>query len=383
MQMITQERLLNKRNSSIELLKITAIILIVIGHVIQTLHKNNEYIILNDYVLNISMATTNVQQLFLAILRYSGVLGNSIFFVCSAWFLLDSEKVDKKKILCMLLNVWVISITILIVIYIIRCGDIPNKLIIKQMLPTTFENNWYITCYLLFYPLHPFLNWLIKRVNQKVLLKFTLILLFLYVGVNYVIAGSFFSSNLILWITIYFAIGYMKYYLADVSNQLKLNVLIFGIGFAGNIGIICLTNFLGLRFAMFSNWLLRWNTNCSPFLLLMAVSMLNIARNIHFENNIVNYISSLSLLIYVFHENQLLRTFYRPQMWNYVYNQFGYEKIIIWTFILVVLVFNFGLATSIIYRNTIERYVNIVCNWLYPILQKIYRIIEKKIIKFN
>lgn len=383
MQKLGQNRLINRRNSSIELLKIVGIMLIVISHVVQTLHSNTDYIIIKNYILDISTATTNIQQLVLTILRYSGALGNSIFFICSAWFLLDNDKVDKKKILHMLMDVWAVSIIMLIAVYIIRGGNLQIKLIIKQILPTTFENNWYITCYLLFYPLHSFLNWLIKSVEQKTLLKSTLTLLFLYVCVNYVLPGRFFSSQIILWITIYFAIAYMKYYFVDLSNDVRFNILMFGIGLVGNIGIICLTNFLGLHFEIFSDKLLRWNSNCSPFLLLMAVSMFNIARSIRFENNIVNYISSLSLLIYVFHENLLLRTFYRPQMWNYVYKQFGYEQILIWTFILVVLVFGFGLITSIIYRNTIERIVTTVCDWLYPILRKIYIKIESNILRFH
>lgn len=383
MHKLEQKRFINKRNSSIELLKIVGILLIVISHVVQTLHSNNDYFIMKDYILDISIATTNIQQLILTNLRYSGALGNNIFFICSAWFLLDNDKVDKRKILHMLMDVWVISITILIAVYIIRGGNLQIKLIIKQILPTTFDNNWYITCYLLFYPLHPFLNRLIKGMEQKNLLKATLTLLFLYVCVNYFLSGRFFSSHIILWITVYFAIAYMKYYLVDLSNNVKFNNILFGIGFLGNIGIVCLTNFLGLRFEMFSDHLLRWNSNCSPFLLLMAVSMFNKARSIYFENKIVNYISGLSLFIYIFHENMLLRTLYRPQMWIYVYNQFGYENILIWTFILAALVFSFGLISSIIYRNTVEKIVTIVCDRLYPILQVIYSKFERIILKFN
>ena len=43
MQKIEQNRLISRRNSSIELLKIVGIILIVISHVVQTLHSNNDY----------------------------------------------------------------------------------------------------------------------------------------------------------------------------------------------------------------------------------------------------------------------------------------------------------------------------------------------------
>ena len=136
-----QQPLVGTRNSSIELLKIFAILLVVISHVLQTLHEPNEYFANNDYLLDLSMATTNAQQLILALLRYSGALGNTIFFACSAWFLLDSEKANKKKLLRMLLDVWVISVLILIVVLILRGGSIGIKLMLKQLLPVTFDTN--------------------------------------------------------------------------------------------------------------------------------------------------------------------------------------------------------------------------------------------------
>lgn len=74
------------RNSSIELLKIIGIILIVMSHVIQTLSSSNSMVGIQDYILNISIATTNIQYLILAMLQSSGSFGNTIFFVCSDGF---------------------------------------------------------------------------------------------------------------------------------------------------------------------------------------------------------------------------------------------------------------------------------------------------------
>lgn len=111
--------------------------------------------------------------------------------------------------------------------------------------------------------------------------------------------------------------------------------------------------------------------------------MFNIANNVRFENKAVNYVSGLSILIYVFHENLLLRTFYRPLMWNYIYSQFGYEYILFWTLVMVIIVFSFGLIASIIYKSTIQKAVTVVCDWLYPILQGIYGKIERSILKYH
>lgn len=383
MQKLEQYHLMNRRNSSIELLKVFGMVLIVLSHVIQTLHNPKEYIPVTDYIVDLSRATTDIQQLVLVLFRHCGVLGNSIFFICSAWFLLDSDSINKKKILQMIMDVWFISVCVLIAVYIIRNGNLDRKIIVKQILPVTFGNNWYISCYVLFYLIHPFLNWFIKKMEQKTLLKVNCVLLSLYVGANYILPGCFFSSNIVFWITVYFAIAYMKYFLVDLSDNIRINLLLVAIGLVGNIGIVLLTNFLGLHYDIFSDMLLYWNSNYSPFLLLMAVGMLNIARNMHFNSKKVNYISGLSILIYLFHENQLLRTYYRPLMWHYIYNHFGYDYVLAWALILTVIVFSFGLIASILYKCTMQRFTISVSNWLIGKLQRIYNKIEKRILQFH
>lgn len=138
------------RNSSIELLKIIGIILVVISHVTQTLgSKGNVFVPFNDYVLNLSGATDNLQYLLLAMLRYSGEIGNTIFFVCSAWFFLESDNVDKKKILVLVADMWVISIIILLAVTAAEQGIVSRKLVLMAIFPITFENNWYLNCYII------------------------------------------------------------------------------------------------------------------------------------------------------------------------------------------------------------------------------------------
>lgn len=67
------------RNSGIECLKIAAIILIVVSHVVQTLSDKNTFIQYHDYLLDLLRATCSIQKLILSILEYSGLLGNTIF----------------------------------------------------------------------------------------------------------------------------------------------------------------------------------------------------------------------------------------------------------------------------------------------------------------
>lgn len=365
------------RDSGIELLKIFAIFVIVINNTVQSLTNEAYNIPNNGFVIDISRATTNIQCILLQIFRHFGVLGNSVFFICSAWFLLKSKNWNKKKWLFMVIEIWVVSIVIFIITYIILHGNISIGIIISSLFPTTFGNNWYMTCYLLFYPIHPILNSIVNMMNQRQLFRSTLVMVFLYVFMNFINCSWFFSSAIILWITIYFAIAYMQKYLMSFVDNIRENIILFIIGVIGFIGIILITDICGLYSQVLSDKVMRWVNNCNPFLLAMSIAMFNIARNIHFKNRFINYISKLSLLIYIIHENIILRTYFRPAMWNYVYKRFGYSDVIQWVFIISFIIFIFGILCSILYVLTLQRFVNKVSGKLYEVVRIKYLLFEK------
>ena len=365
------------RDSGIELLKIFAIFVIVINHTVQSLTNEAYNIPNNGFVIDISRATTNIQCILLQIFRHFGVLGNSVFFICSAWFLLKSKNWNKKKWLFMVIEIWVVSIVIFIITYIILHGNISIGIIISSLFPTTFGNNWYMTCYLLFYPIHPILNSIVNMMNQRQLFRSTLVMVFLYVFMNFINCSWFFSSAIILWITIYFAIAYMQKYLMSFVDNIRENIILFIIGVIGFIGIILITDICGLYSQVLSDKVMRWVNNCNPFLLAMSIAMFNIARNIHFKNRFINYISKLSLLIYIIHENIILRTYFRPAMWNYVYKRFGYSDVIQWVFIISFIIFIFGILCSILYVLTLQKFVNKVSGKLYEVVRIKYLLFEK------
>ena len=205
-----------KRNSSIELLKIFAIFLIIINHVIQS------------YILDekLTIASNNFIMILVVLMRTFGTFGNMIFFICSAWFLLDSDKINKRKWLNILIEIWVMSVIILLIFEIISGSTVNIKDIIKSLFPTTFGNNWYMTCYLLFWPITPILNKIIKNMNQKELLRTTICLFVPYILVGFIKNDLFFSSQLIIWLAIYFLIAYIKFYLKNFQKNIKANIFL-------------------------------------------------------------------------------------------------------------------------------------------------------------
>lgn len=371
---------MNKRHSGIELLKIVAIFLIILSHVLSDLYAERNYILYNDYIFDFVCSSTNPTIIFFQILQYSGMTGNAIFFICSTWFLLDKKTSSKKKILYMIADVWVISICIFIPTIIMRGGGIDSKLIIQSIFPTIFENNWYITCYILFMFLYPILNKIIDMLSQKSLLRVSLFLGVIYLGICF-IYPVLYATRIISWISVYFILAYIKIYLPNITESKKINIIILILGIVMNTILALLTNFIGFKIPLISDHVIYWTNNYNPFLYMIAFGSLNIVRKLNFHSKFINRVSSLSMLIYIIHENLLLKTYYRPLIWHQIYINFGYQYIICWVFLLTIAIFIVSAIVSFIWSKTGQILVHKTCDKVYPLLSKILQYIETKIFK--
>lgn len=93
-------------------------------------------------------------------------VGEFFVFACSAWFLLESASYRKEKIFSMLCEIWSVSIIVLLITYRLIPQKMSTTIFIRSLFPTTFSNNWYMTCYMIFYAIHPVLNKIIQEMNQ-------------------------------------------------------------------------------------------------------------------------------------------------------------------------------------------------------------------------
>lgn len=375
---------LKARDSGIELLKIFAMMIIILYHVVQTLtyQKTN-----GNPLFDFTMTGQGVTITTISTLLYNGTIGNSIFFACSAWFLVDSDKVNKRKILNMILNVWIVSIIALVITYTIRHGSIRPLLIIQNLLPTTYQNNWYVTCYILFYAIHPLLNQLINGMDKQQHFRIVFAMISIYYIWSFFISlfcgAYFFGNEFVLWIVLYFVIGYMKKYMSEFNGSFKKNILLLAIGIIGNYGLIFGTNALKLVSGFFADKLQFWNRGNNPFIIIMTISLVNIAKEVKWKNTAVNYISSLTLFIYVIHENWFVRSYLRPYMWQQIYDYFGYDHILIWIVAMTLGIFIVSTLLAALYKSTIHKLVLKYSDKIYDKICPIYRKLEKQLIKLK
>ena len=362
-------------------MKIVAIVLIVISHVVQTLTSENPYMSYQGYVLDIACATKSIQCFTLVCFRAFGALGNSLFFVCSAWFLLESASYRKEKIFSMLCEIWSVSIIVLLITYRLIPQKMSTTIFIRSLFPTTFSNNWYMTCYMIFYAIHPVLNKIIQEMNQIQLFRCSIILATMYLVIGSIKQDLFFSSSLILWGTIYFMIAYMKKYMRNFADNNEVNIILCCMCVLGFVGLNLMTDIGGGYLEFLSDKMLHWSSNCNPFIIGIAITMFNLARNLSFQNKKVNYISSLSLLIYVIHENLILRTYFRPLIWIYIFQNWGYQHVLTWVLVVSCLVFIFGLLCAFTYSFTIKKGMFKPIHCMYDWMRKKYLVEEKKYIR--
>lgn len=80
-----------QRESGIELLKIISMILIVFAHTAQNAYR------LKLPELMLAEATLSKQKFIMAWLIHFGSLGNYLFIICSAWFLIAVKNHKSKK----------------------------------------------------------------------------------------------------------------------------------------------------------------------------------------------------------------------------------------------------------------------------------------------
>ena len=362
------------RNSSIEFLKIISLVLIVLSHAVPFYGDKN----LISYI-NLNLATNDISRFILIVFRNLGYIGNIIFVMCSAYFLINKKQVKIKKVFYIVFDCLTISLIYLCINLFIN--DISIKDVMKQFFPITFQTNWFICCYLLLYIMHPFLNKIILSSKKETLLRINIFFIVLYVLIAWILGGErYYYNNLVGFIIIYFMVAYNKLYLSNLTRNSKVNRRLLLFGIFGFIAVLIITNVLGQKIDFLNNKMLHFASMVNPFGIMIGLSLLNFFSNKYFENKVINYISSLSLLFYIIHENVLFRNYNRPLFYQSVFPE---GNVLVWVLIEAVLLWIYGIVLSIIYKQVVQKILYQVIDKIYGVAYNIWNRIEKVLIKIN
>lgn len=314
-----------ERNSSIELIKCIAIIFIIFSHSLPDGDAN-----LHASAVNLDCAKLSINLFLISLVHNLGQIGNDIFLVGSFWYLLESKTVRQEKIAKLMGNAFVISVVILIVFLCAGRYDLPKMYIAHQFFPFTFGNNWFITCYLMIYLIHPVLNYALDWIPQRALLMGNIIALIVYGGLNFIVAGNIlYYNDFIGFLVVYAVVAYVKKY-SNNSVGFKEGLGMLGVGVGGWLLSNTALLFLGLRVPFFCGKAHVTNKFINPMFILIAFSLFFIARRRVYHNKIVNYFASLSFLIYIISCNRIVRDYLRYDIFEYIMVKYTYKNLFGW-----------------------------------------------------
>lgn len=318
-----------QRNSSIELLKIIGMILIIFSHT---------FTAADNFLLEASFLERFASQFFHCL----GHIGNLMFFIPTCWFLMNKEEVKGAKIINLLLDLVVISSIIS-----------PFSLLLKgEYYPFDFgimlTESWYVLAYIAFYILHPILNKGLENISEETEGKIIFGIIILNFIISFITNSSFSSRGFTL-VLIYLIIHFLKVRKSDWLDSKKLNISMFVIGLVGYL-LTVLVTINGQKYFYTLN---------NPFFLLIALPIFNFVRRREFYSKPINWISSLSLFVYIFGENHFWIAYGRKHIFERMIG-FGMSNIILDGLIIACgsIVLYFSLAA--LYKISISKATKIV-----------------------
>ncbi len=364
------------RNSNLELLRIISMILIMFHH--YAIHG----------FLPVSFRFT-MNKLILDFLSLGGQLGVSCFVLISGYFMLDS-KFTLQKLFKIVGEVLFYSIGIGCLFFFFLEPVEPLGLfnLLQTFFPIGYVSYWFITNYLLLMILSPFLNRIIKEMDQKTHRNFILVSIFLWSFLAVFFGASFEFNKLGWFIVLYFIAGYVKKYVdlkkQNANKHFYMALFFYILLMLTDVSLLCLGNFFKKDILInSSNYFMKIN---SPFILFIAIFLfVGFIKRKPFQSKLINKISSTTLGIYLIHDNRILR----PYLWRNIVKAptfYSSHFLIFHAIFSIFLIFLFCVLIDLIRQVTFEKYYVIFLNHhLQNFKQKIKLLgnqIEKLLKKF-
>ncbi|MBQ7357659.1 MAG: acyltransferase [Clostridia bacterium] len=203
-----------KRDSNLELYRIITMILIVAHH----------YVVnsgLTDPLGPIYQTPLSFPSIFLLLFGAWGKTGINCFVLITGYFMCKSN-ITAKKFVKLLFEVEFYKIIFYVIFLISGHATFSAKSLLKAVLPFTSVATGFVGCYLLFFLCIPFLNILVRNMNEKQHIRLSLLVSFIYVLFGTLPFVSV-SMNYVSWfIVLYFFGSYIRLYPKKLFDKTAL-----------------------------------------------------------------------------------------------------------------------------------------------------------------
>lgn len=282
-----------ERSSNLELYRIIVMLLIVAHH----------YVVnsgLNKVALEDPMS---VNSLYYTIFGAWGKVGINCFVLITGYFMCKSE-ITLRKFLKLFL--WVMTYHILITGVFTAFGYHPEGLFKMwfSVIPMLNITDGFTSCFLVFYLCIPFLNILIRNLNQKQHMWLIVLMLFIYTLHGSVPKMSV-NMNYVSWFSvIYFIAAYLRIYPTRRDKDTNFWGLLTLISWTLSVGSIIAFRWASSKIGM-SNMSYFWVADSNAILAVTnSVTSFMWFRNLKIKNSkLINTIAASSFAVLLIHAN--------------------------------------------------------------------------------
>ena len=279
----------SERDSNFELLRILCMIMIIMQH----FGFWGEFDISGEITVN----TVILQSIVNA-----GKIGVNCFIMITGYYCAFSS-FKPSKITSLVARVWFYTWGIAIILFTTGVGVRSIENIVKSVFPICSGAFWFITIYLIVYVLSPYINLVIKNVEQE---KYKMLLVFLFViwsVVPSVIKPGWEFSNTGWMIFMYLLGGYFRKY-PKVWETCKVKPILYFIG--SYVFLMYLTIMWDdkVERVVYHQGLAQKHT---VLIVICSVALFVLFKNIHIgKKKIINKIAASTFGVYLIHENPVL-----------------------------------------------------------------------------
>lgn len=296
-----------------------------------------------------------------------------------------NSKYNLKKFLKLISQVEFYSITIYLVLVLLKHEDFSLKVLIYTIFPTIFTQYWFFTAYIVLYLLHPFINVLLKKLDKRTYFVYLLILLVLWSIIPTITNYNLYGSEIPQFVLLYSLGAFIRLHSSNKRLQKQVGVtLSISIPIILIISIIALT-LISIRIGFFERYINIFYQRNSIFIILLAIGLFTVFKNLDMKhNNFVNSLAKCTFGVYLIHDNDFMRSL----LWQDLFGNAKYEnspKLIIHMVCCVLIVYIVCTVIEFLRINLVEKplfkLVNKPIEKLEVIIRKIINLSYNKLIK--
>ncbi len=294
-----------ERQSNFELLRIISMFLIVLSHYL-------------GHGAKFAVGEETAQNFFKVLFGGGGV-GVVCFILISAYFLVDEEKHNPRRIFVVWFCIFVYSLSIGIVQY-FKIPDFGFNNVIRAAMPFSNSYWWFANTYIVFYLFVPYINKFIKTLSRRSFEFLLVIMLGLWGVLPMVTNQSFGENEFVLFVCLFLIVAYFKKYPLKEERGMGFVLLVAGFVFTV-ISILYLQAYArkDVDYWYRADSITMWMEFPQ---MMQGIGLFLIFKNINMKNNIVvNLIAGVTFQIYLLSDHW----FVREWLWGKVFNNAEYH----------------------------------------------------------